>query len=51
MQEATVLGFDPTSKLIQVEYTEETLMRLKRSKERGEFISVLGLHLMLLVLS
>ena len=38
MQEVTVLGFDPSSKLIQVEYTEETLMKLKHSKERGKFI-------------
>lgn len=37
MQEATVLGFDPSSKLIQVEYTEETLTKLKHSKERGKF--------------
>lgn len=37
MQEATVLEFDPSSKLVQVEYTEETLMKLKCSKERGKF--------------
>lgn len=38
MQEATVLGFDTSTQLIQVEYTEETMMKLKSSKikERGK---------------
>lgn len=43
MQEATVLGFDTSTQLIQVEYTEETMMKLKSSKvkERGKLLFIL----------
>ena len=30
-----MLNFDPSSKLIQVEYSEETLMKLKCNKDKG----------------
>ena len=29
VQEATVLSYDPSSKMVRVEYTEETLVKLK----------------------
>lgn len=36
MQEASVLGFDPLTKMIDIEYSNETLMKLKfQSKEAG----------------
>ena len=41
VQEATVLNFDPSSKLIQVEYSEETLTKLKCSKDEGKFTTQL----------